>query len=88
MYLLSQWRGYSNKMGGYSIIFYFDSIESIAKRNDFELVKCIYDEGQHLNKVESVINEIIDMVGQSSPHGINGKNIDYFEEALLKLAPV
>lgn len=86
--LLSQWRGYSNKMGGYSIGFDFDSIESIAKRNGFELVKCIYDEEQQVNKVESVINEAIGIVDQGSRYGINRKSIDYFEETLLKLAPV
>lgn len=86
--LLSQWRGYSNKMGGYSIGFDFDSIKSIAQKNGFELVKCIYDEEQQKNIVESVIDEAIGMVGQGVRHGINRKSIDYFEEALLKLAPV
>ena len=86
--LLSQWRGYSNEMGGYSIGFDFDSIEFIAKKNGFELVKCIYDKEQQIKKVESVINEAINMVGQGVKNGINKKSIEYFEESLLKLAPV
>lgn len=86
--LLSQWRGYSSKMGGYSIGFDFASIEAIANQNGFDLVKCIYDEEEQIKKIESVINEAIGIVGQGVKYGINRKSIDYFEETLLRLAPV
>ncbi|WP_158653965.1 DUF2971 domain-containing protein [Dickeya zeae] len=86
--LLSQWRGYSKKMGGYSIGFDFEGVKSIANARGFELVKCIYDESEQNEKVESIINDSIALVGDGVKNGINRKSIDYFEEEFIKLAPV
>ena len=86
--LLSQWRGYSNKMGGYSIGFYFDGIKAVAEKNGFELVKCIYDESIQRKKVEQLINEAIKLVEIEEDFIVNRRCVHYFEEELLKLAPL
>lgn len=85
--LLSQWRGYSKKMGGYSIGFDFEGIKSIANTNGFELVKCIYDESIQYEKVELIINNSLDLFGEHVKNALNSKSSDYFEEQLVKLAP-
>ena len=41
--LLSQWRGYSRTLGGYSVGFNIYAIEPFIRINGFELVKCIYN---------------------------------------------
>jgi hypothetical protein len=85
--LLSQWRGYSNKMGGYSIGFDFDGIKKIANKNGFELVQCIYDETIQKQKIESIIDESITLIGENVRNGINYGSINFFEEEMIKLAP-
>lgn len=85
--LLSQWRGYSKKIGGYSIGFDFQGIKSIANDNGFELVKCIYDELTQQERVESIINKSIELVGKSVERDQVKKRADYFEKELIKLAP-
>ncbi|UUE56009.1 MULTISPECIES: DUF2971 domain-containing protein [Pectobacterium] len=85
--LLSQWRGYSKKMGGYSIGFDFEKIKSIANARGFELVKCVYDESEQNEKIESIINNSIALVGEGVKNGIHRKSIDFFEGEFIKLAP-
>ena len=85
--LLSQWRGYSSKLGGYSIGFDLQGIKSIAERNGFDLVPCIYDEENQSKKVESIIDQAINLVGEDVEYGINRKSIAFFDESLIKLAP-
>ncbi|EJG2012304.1 DUF2971 domain-containing protein [Vibrio parahaemolyticus] len=86
--LLSQWRGYSNKMGGYSVGFKLNEIKLIAKRNKFDLLKCIYDEEEQKKKVVSVIKKAISFVDKDGGCKENKHCIDYFEEGIIKLAPI
>ena len=44
---LSQWRGYGSGNASYSIGFRSGMLKGIAKRNDFLLAKCVYDEQEH-----------------------------------------
>ncbi|EHK9181901.1 DUF2971 domain-containing protein [Vibrio parahaemolyticus] len=58
--LLSQWRGYSNSLGGYSIGFDSEKLEKVAELARFELKPCIYDEREQKKLVHRVINQVLD----------------------------
>lgn len=85
--LLSQWRGYSKNIGGYSIGFDLEEIKAIAKKNGFDLVKCIYDESVHQEKVELIINKAIEIAIMEEGDFFEKQCANYFEEELIKLAP-
>lgn len=85
--LLSQWRGYSSKMGGYSIGFDFDRIKSIAEENQFELVKCIYDESEQKEQINNLIETVTELKLPDSPPLNNDNVVKFFKGKLLKLAP-
>jgi hypothetical protein len=55
--LLSQWRAYGGK-GGFSIGFNFNSILTLAHKQGFRLIKCIYD----IERQKELINYLIDEV--------------------------
>lgn len=84
--LLSQWRGYSKKMGGYSIGFDFEMIKSIAEENGFSLIKCVYDEQEQYNMVELIINEAVELFSKSNKS--TRESVGYFRDALVKLSPM
>ena len=54
--LLSQWRGYSSSLGGYSIGFKKDLLASSLLTLGFSLEKCVYDR----EKQEEMIHSLID----------------------------
>ncbi|WP_459177412.1 DUF2971 domain-containing protein [Ewingella americana] len=58
--LLSQWRGYSKGMAGYSIGFDSVKLENIATANSFLLRKCIYDTDVHRAEIGAVLDRLID----------------------------
>jgi hypothetical protein len=57
--LLSQWRGYSSGMGGYSIGFDKDALEICVRELGFELYKCEYDLREQRKHIESVVEETL-----------------------------
>lgn len=57
--LLSQWRGYSTSLGGYSIGFDFKELQSLATKHDFRLEKCVYSPSEQESLVHDVINRIL-----------------------------
>ncbi|HFQ5290258.1 TPA: DUF2971 domain-containing protein [Vibrio vulnificus] len=57
--LLSQWRGYSNTLGGYSIGFNFEKLMAIAERQGFQLIKCVYDPETQMQLVRDAIDSAI-----------------------------
>lgn len=57
--LLSQWRGYSKGMAGYSLGFDSLNLTSIANDNDFELSRCIYDKAEQLKTISDAIDIIL-----------------------------
>jgi hypothetical protein len=89
--LLSQWRGYSRSLGGYSIGFNEFAIEPFIRLKGFELVKCIYDQKTQKDKVSEIIDT---MIGEFShepepdykmePYYESG---NIFLERLAKIAP-
>lgn len=62
--LLSQWRGYSNSAGGYSLGFDFDALVPIFSKVGFRIEKCIYD----INEKKAKIRAVIDRVLEEHPH--------------------
>lgn len=91
--LLSQWRGYSSGLGGYSIGFKKDILETVALRNNFQLRKCIYDKKQQVKIIKDLIIETLSKFSDyEEPNteflGCSSKSSDYFNDQLAKLAPI
>lgn len=90
--LLSQWRGYSNTLGGYSIGFNVFALEPFIKLNGFELVKCIYSREMQKNKVleiiDATIREFIHEIEPDHKMELYYKSGEVFLERLAKIAPV
>lgn len=57
--LLSQWRAYCPPHGGYSIGFSSEQLISMAKMQNFVLVKCIYDMGVQTNAIYEIIKSFV-----------------------------
>lgn len=89
--LLSQWRGYSRTLGGYSVGFNIYAIEPFIRINGFELVKCIYNPEIQKSKISEIIDTIVCEFNDEpepdykmEPHYESG---DIFLERLAKIAP-
>lgn len=78
--LLSQWRAYCPKSGGFSIGFDSKYLEKATKQQKFELLKCNY---AHPNKT-SLITKLIDRYLQKDH---NQFSIQNFQDELFKLMP-
>lgn len=69
--LLSQWRGYSKSLGGYSIGFNKEELENYLNDNGFDLKKCIYSTEDQRNiihkEIDSVLLKFDDTAGPN-PH--------------------
>lgn len=92
--LLSQWRAYGDSMSGYSIGFCGAYLSNLAKRKNFQLVKCIYDSELQMKVVsefvELILNEILENQGVQPDddnyyHWHNGGNLVPY---LVRLAPI
>lgn len=89
--LLSQWRGYSRTLGGYSIGFNIFALEPFINLQGFELVQCIYDPDKQKNKIAEMIDKLIIEFSHEpepdykmEPYYESG---DVFLERLSKIAP-
>lgn len=89
--LLSQWRGYSHALGGYSIGFNEYAIEPFIRLNGCELAKCIYNQDAQRNKVSEIIDVMVHEFDHEpepdykmEPHYESGV---VFLERLAKIAP-
>lgn len=90
--LLSQWRGYSSSLGGYSIGFSSEKLEVIAEREGIKLIKCIYDSKEQ----RSLIKNTIDMVLKAdipepelaSEYYDFSERCDLFSEKLSEISPL
>jgi hypothetical protein len=61
---LSQWRGYCG-LGGYSIGFDLPTLQEIAKKQNFRLVKCIYDDAKKVELIEVEIEKAVQFFSQN-----------------------
>lgn len=57
--VLSQWRGYAPS-GGYCIGFFRESIETICKKNGFELHKCEYEKDRQAQIIRNELTPLLD----------------------------
>ncbi|TBU68475.1 DUF2971 domain-containing protein [Serratia marcescens] len=91
--LLSQWRGYSKTLGGYSIGFNRSSLEFLIHSQGFDLVKCIYEPEVQKKKIYEIIDSLVsDFTGETTPDDYTVRShyesMDVFLEKLGKIAPV
>lgn len=89
--LLSQWRGYSRTLGGYSIGFNTFALEPFIRLQGFELVQCIYDPKKQENQISEMIDKMVSDFNHEEepdykmdPYYESG---DVFLERLAKIAP-
>jgi hypothetical protein len=54
--LLSQWRAYTPSGIGFSIGFEYDHLKSMAEKQGFNILKCIYDQSEHERILEDLVN--------------------------------
>ena len=90
--LLSQWRGYSNHLGGYSIGFNIFALEPFINHQGFELAKCIYEPKEQEKVIKKMINELIEEfnseVEPSHKMLIHYESGNHFTNRLAKIAPL
>ncbi|EGD2938798.1 DUF2971 domain-containing protein [Salmonella enterica] len=91
--LLSQWRGYSNKQGGYSIGFDVEELKIMAKKNNYRLEKCIYDENEQISLIKEIIDETLNIfISYEEPNPqypeYSSKSSEYFNERIISSAPL
>ncbi|WP_138598909.1 MULTISPECIES: DUF2971 domain-containing protein [unclassified Pseudoalteromonas] len=90
--LLSQWRGYSRTLGGYSIGFNEFAFEPFITLQGFELAQCVYENNAQKELVKSMIDQVIDEFNSEPEPGY--KMETYYEsgneflDRLAKIAPL
>ncbi len=57
--LLSQWRAYCPKSGGYSIGFPSVQLRLMAAKQSFVLCRCVYDSGEQYQIVSDIVNSFL-----------------------------
>lgn len=63
---LSQWRAYGSG-AGYSLGFRREALETIARQEGFELVRCSYDRKQHRAEAQALAGEVVFRVIERIP---------------------
>ncbi len=87
--LLSQWRGYSQKLGGYSIGFNASALEFEANKMGFKLMKCIYDPAEQKRVISELIDNELEKYKKKDSYDFEYcDNIDFFLEQLAMLSPI
>jgi len=90
--LLSQWRGYSSSLGGYSIGFSSEKLKFIAEKEGIKLIKCIYDTKEQKslikNMIDMVLKEEIAEPELSSKYYDFSERCDLFREKLSEISPL
>lgn len=66
--LLSQWRGYAAGLGGYSIGFDYEGLRRSLARQEYVLMKCLYQPAEHEAALNAMIDEVLNQfAGQPEP---------------------
>jgi len=83
--LLSQWRGYADRGGGYAIGLSVDQNYSVYGKNKYKLIKMIYEADQQESQIENIVDRILAIVPQVKyPESFNAefsevtKQLGYF----------
>lgn len=86
---LSQWRGYCG-LGGYSIGFDLPTLQAIAKKQNFRLVKCIYDDDTKVELIEVEIEKAVRFFYQNKHRSDYSKIVheSKFYGAMLNLGSI
>ncbi|EKO3608553.1 DUF2971 domain-containing protein [Vibrio metschnikovii] len=90
--LLSQWRGYSKTLGGYSVGFNEFALRPFIEVQGFELEKCVYDQDEQVARVQTMIDDTLNEFSYEPAPGY--KEIAYYEsgdeflDRLAKIAPL
>ncbi len=89
--LLSQWRGYCPEGIGFSIGFEYDDLLEPMKRQEFRLVKCVYDLKQH----QQIIVELgepaiacLDNPNQQDRSARLKQAVQIFLDGLIRIGPI
>lgn len=89
--LLSQWRGYSRSLGGYSIGFSYVAIEPYIRLQNCKLVKCIYSADEQKIKMFEIIDYMIEnFMDESEPDykmPVHYDSGEVFKDKLSEIAP-
>lgn len=90
--LLSQWRGYSRTLGGYSIGFNELALEPFIRCQGFELAQCVYEVESQKKLVENMINTVLEEFSSEPEPGykmqVYYESANEFLERLAKIAPL
>jgi hypothetical protein len=72
--LLSQWRGYAPS-GGYSVGFDVKSLVSIADKNEFALLQCIYNREEK----QAIIDDLVKEVKDDLQNGVVDRSVTHWD---------
>lgn len=91
--LLSQWRGYANSHGSFSVGFDKESIESSLESSDLFLKKCIYDKNEQVKIIKDIITESLfeckDFENEEDEiTDIYNDSAIYFSEKISSISPI
>lgn len=89
---LSQWRAYGGRNGGFSIGYVGSYLKEVAERNQFLMVRCIYDQSEQEHVIsqflDGIFHEIVESPANNKDYEsfvqYGGNLISYF----LRLAPI
>lgn len=96
--LLSQWRGYANVLGGYSIGFDYSDLKECLAGQGFELHQCVYEKRKQEEIIKNVVDEVLEKFAyypephQDHPHPerhrFTSESAEEFCDAVAKIAPI
>ncbi|MBE4467627.1 DUF2971 domain-containing protein [Vibrio parahaemolyticus] len=90
--LLSQWRGYSKTLGGYSVGFNEFALRPFIELQGFQLEKCIYTQDEQFKRVKNVIDSTLNEFSSEPDPGhkdsLYYESGDEFLGRLAKIAPL
>ncbi len=84
--LLSQWRGYGNQGKGYSLGFDLNKLFSAAKKQDFVIWPCVYDNSTHNELVSYLVDCWLQKYGKGRAE--YGNMVDDITSSVCRLAPI
>lgn len=91
--LLSQWRGYSSSVGGYSIGFNKEALEKTLIGSGFKLIQCIYDELEQKHLIHGIVDRVFVESDENfestflSNTVVNSPAVYVLHHELLKISP-